>query len=131
MEKEMIVEWQLKKFFFEFKNGKGFRKKVTSYGDLIFEGEYLYGEKNGKGKDYYLFHKLEFEGEYLNGKKWNGKGYDFKRNIIYELNNGKGFISEYYPNGKLKCEGEYLNGEKNGRGKEYYPNGKLKFKENI
>ena len=36
-----------------------------------------------------------FEGEYLNGKKWNGKGYDKKGNIIYQLNNGNGNIKLY------------------------------------
>ena len=30
-----------------------------------------------------------FEGEYLNDKKWDGKGYDLKNNIIYELKKGK------------------------------------------
>jgi len=35
---------------------------------LEFEGEYLNGEKNGKGIQYFRG-KLDFEGEYLNGKK--------------------------------------------------------------
>ena len=34
---------------------------------LIFEGEYLNGQRNGKGKEY-NDGKLIFEGEYLNGK---------------------------------------------------------------
>ena len=45
--------------------------KVKEYyynGKLIFEGEYLNGKRNGKGKEYYNG-KLIFEGEYLNGKK--------------------------------------------------------------
>ena len=75
---------------------------------LIFEGEYLNGKKNGKGKEYYENGKLKFEGEYLNGEK-NGKG------------------KEYDENGKIKYEGEYLDDEKNGNGKEYYRNGKLMF----
>ena len=33
---------------------------------LIYEGEYLNGEKNGKAKEYYFNGKLFFEGEYLN-----------------------------------------------------------------
>ena len=37
---------------------------------LVFEGEYINGRKNGKGKEYYYNGKLEFEGEYLNGLKW-------------------------------------------------------------
>jgi len=41
-----------------------------------------------KGKEY-IAGRLEFEGEYLNGEKWQGKGYDAKGNIIYELNEGK------------------------------------------
>ena len=41
-------------------NGKG---KEYKYGELIFEGEYLYGYKR-KGKEY-RENKLEFEGEYI------------------------------------------------------------------
>ena len=53
-------------------NGKG---KEYYWDDiLMFEGEYLNGEKNGKGKEYNEDGKLSFEGEYLNDKKWKGKG---------------------------------------------------------
>jgi len=38
----------------------------------MFEGEYLNGKRNGKGKEYYVNGKLIFEGEYLNGER-NGK----------------------------------------------------------
>ena len=48
------------------------RERILLYGKLEFEGEYLNGERNGKGKEYYNG-KLEFEGKYLNGKR-NGKG---------------------------------------------------------
>ena len=41
---------------------------------LEYEGEYLNGERNGKGKEYNNDGELIFEGEYLNGKRWNGKG---------------------------------------------------------
>ena len=43
-------------------------------------------ESNGKVKEYNLyFDKLKFEGEYLNGKR-NGKGkeYDFEGNLVNE-----------------------------------------------
>ena len=68
-------------------------KEYNNDGNLQFEGEYLNGKRNGKGKEYY-HGKLIFEGEYLNGKKWNGKGkiYDF-----FDI---------------LRFECEYLNGEK-------------------
>ena len=39
----------------------------------MFEGEYLNGEKNGKGKEYYHDGDLEYEGEFLQGMR-NGKG---------------------------------------------------------
>ena len=76
---------------------------------------------------YYYNFKLRFEGEYLNGKKWNGKEYNIKGKIGYEIKDGKGNIKEYNYDGKFIFEGEYLNGERNGKGKEYYHNGELKF----
>ena len=49
-------------------------KEYNIYNDeLIFEGEYLNGKRNGKGKEYNNNVRLIFEGEYLNGKR-NGKG---------------------------------------------------------
>ena len=40
--------------------------KVKEYygNKLIYEGEYLNGEKNGKGKEYNDNDELEFDGEY-------------------------------------------------------------------
>ena len=38
-------------------------------GNLLFEGEYLNGQKwNGKGKDHYNIGSLIFEGYYIKGK---------------------------------------------------------------
>ena len=84
---------------------------------MEFEGEYLNGEKNGKGKEY-KNGRLKFDGEYLNGKKWQGKEFDKDNKIIYELKEGKGHIKEIDNYGWLIFEGEYLNGEINGKGKE-------------
>ena len=47
---------------------------IKKTGKLIFDGEYLYGQKI-KGKEY-KNGKLEYEGEYIQNQKWNGKGYD-------------------------------------------------------
>ena len=57
---------------------------------MIFEGEYLNGKRNGKGKEYNINGKLIFQGEYLNGKRWNGKGYNKEGHLEYELKNGCG-----------------------------------------
>ena len=101
------------------KNNKG-KEYLKNTNILIFEGEYLKGRRNGKGKEYYCNGKLLFEGEYLKGKIWNGNGYNINSNIEYEIKDGKGNIKEYDYNGKLLFEGEYNNGERNGKGKELY-----------
>ena len=112
-------------------DGKGIIKKYDYYEVLIFEGEYINGELNGKCKEYCgdkRDNTLLFEGEYLNGKKWNGKGYDMKGNLVYELSNGKGHIKEYQSSDNyLKYEYDFLNGEKNGKGKVYHYKGKIIF----
>ena len=87
-------------------NEKGINH-IINKNKLIFEGEYLNGKRNGKGKKYYDDGKLMYEGEYLNGKR-NGKG------------------KEYFKNGKLKFEGEYLKGKK-WNGNEYNKNGSKEF----
>ena len=116
----------------EYLNGKrhGKGKEYYCNGSLLYEGEYLNGKKHGKGKEYlprtpiplseFKYFKngkennLIFEGEYLNGKKWNGDGYDFNGDKIYELKDGKGFILEFDDEyrSRLTFAGEYLNGEK-------------------
>jgi len=115
----------------EYLNGKRNGKGKEKEDDIIYEGEYLNGKRNGKGKEYYYRDEtLLFEGEYLNGDRWNGKGY-YGNNIIYELKNGKGIIKEYYffnnLSSILKFEVEYINGKRNGKGKEYDQNGNLLF----
>ena len=58
---------------------------------LIYEGEYLNGKRNGKGKEYNDNGKLIYEGDYSNGIKV-----------------GK---SKEKENDKLKYEAEYTNEE--------------------
>ena len=49
---------------YELKDGKGFVKEFNGGDDLLYEGEYLNGEKNGKGKKY-IRGRLIFEGEFF------------------------------------------------------------------
>ena len=60
------------------RNCKG--KEYNFDGTILFEREYKNGKRSGKGKEYYDNETLKFEGEYLKGKKQNGKGY--KNNIV-------------------------------------------------
>ena len=51
---------------YELKDGKGYVKKKNIYGiKELYEGDYLNGEKHGKGKEYYsIVIEAIFEGEY-------------------------------------------------------------------
>ena len=72
---------------------------------MRFEGEYLNGKRNGKGKEYYEDGNILFEGEYLNGERWNG----------YE----KKYDTNSFCEGYLSCVIEYLNGKKTIKEKTY------------
>jgi len=103
-------------YLYGVRHGKG--KEYGQHQNLVFEGEYIYNRKV-KGIEY-IGKRIEYIGEYLFAVKWNGKGYDANNNIIYELKNGNGKVIEYNNyNGDLLFEGEYLNGKKQGYGKEY------------
>ena len=80
-------------------------KEYNEDGELVFEGEYLNGERNGEGKEYYKSNKLKFEGKYLNGKR-NGKGKEY-----------------YFHDSTLFFDGEYLYG--------YKKSGKLFIEEHL
>ena len=87
-------------------------------------GNIIYKLINGNGKvQEYKGNQLKFEGEYLNGLK-NGKGKEFfekgEFHIHFKDNNNDIYITE-----KLILEGEYINGLLNGIGKCYRENGTL------
>jgi len=91
----------------EYTDRNGYKTIKDDFGFQIFEGEFLNGRKNGKGKEYYsLSHNLLFEGKYLNGQR-NGKGKEYN----------------YRENKTIIFEGEYLNGKRNGNAKIYFKNG--------
>ena len=107
-------------FEYEFLDGCEIKGKEYANNRLIFEGEYLYGKRNGKGIEYYKDGKIKFGGEFLFGKR-NGKGKEYvNNNLIFEgeyldgKRNGKG--KEFNENNDLILGGEYLNGERwNGK----------------
>ncbi len=61
------------------------------------------------GIPYQFDEELMFEGEVINGKKWNGKGYDKKGNIIKEFINSKVKIKRYDFYGNLIFGSKCLN----------------------
>ena len=82
----------MKENFQKEKDGKGLIKEYSYEAKLEYEGEYLNGKRNGKGKEY-NDGRLKFEGEYYKGER-GGKG------------------KEYNNRGKLIFEGEYFYGKK-------------------
>ena len=62
-------------FSFKMKDGCGKGKEYNFDGQLIYEGNFVDGEWNGEGKEYYN-NEIIFEGEFLKGKR-NGKGKEF------------------------------------------------------
>ena len=113
---------------YELDNGNG-AIKIYYYSN-IFEGKYLNGQRNGKGKEYNDNGKLFFEGEYINDER-NGKGKEYSNNgkLIFEgdyLDNKK-YIGKFYIDNVLEFEGEYKRGKKwNGIG--YDKNGNILYK---
>ena len=111
----------------------GYGKEYDSYNDeLLYEGEFINGKRNGKWKEYDGIGRLRYEGEYLNGKR-NGKGKEYTFGYIYEgeflddKRNGKGKIYNKYENNKLYYEGEFFNDKYHGKGKKYDNFGKLEY----
>ena len=108
-------------FLFDRKwNGKGYGE----HGNIIYE----LNKGTGKVKEYHPNGHLKFDGEYLNGKK-NGKGKEYEKNhghLTYDgsFENGEktGYAKVYHPfDGKKLFEGEYsvyLEKEKNRKPKE-------------
>ena len=81
----------------------------------MFEGEYKNGEiVNGRGQIYDNKGNMIFNGEYINGKR-NGLVYEYydSTETKFDTNISSEKIS------LLKYEGKYIGDEKNGLGKEY------------
>ena len=120
-----------KKFYFYYSNGKFIDKKeINNEEELYYFGNYENKKKNGYGQEYDKFGKLLFNGNYINGNKNKGREYLDNKLIFYgEYKEGKqwsGIKKEYNDNGKLIFEGEYKDGKKN-KGKNYNDHGELIF----
>ena len=47
---------------------------IYRYHQLIYEGEFSNGKRNGYGREYDFDNGLIFEGKFLKGNHWNGRG---------------------------------------------------------
>jgi len=87
-------------------NGKG--KEYDNYFGTVYEGKYLNGKRNGKGKEYHRTGEIIFEGEYFDNKRWIGTGYVEGKKIYTLSNDTNGKGQEFNNSGTLIFEGEYL-----------------------
>ena len=91
------------------KNGNGQITSAHTF-NILFEGKYKNGKKNGKGREYNKFGELQFEGQFIDDKR-NGKGKEYNSS-----------------NGNLLFVGEYKNGKRHGKGIEYDNDKNIIFK---
>ena len=108
-------------------------KEYDAYNNkLIFRGEYLNGERNGKGREYNEEGKVIFEGEYLKGKRNGiGKEYNKEGNLIFleVISKKKRYIKDAENSREINLlfKGQYLKWVKNGEGEKFFKNGKTEF----
>ena len=103
-------------------NSKVSNKFIDLNKEIIYEGEYNEGLKEGKGKEFNKNGNILFEGDFLNGYRYNGKEFDDDGKLLFEGKYKKGIpfngIKKEYINGLLRFEGEIKNGLKL-KGREY------------
>ena len=83
-------------------------KEYNSNNQLIYEGEYLNGKKNGKGKEYDENGRIKFEGEYVKGKKWYEAYIDNKK-FFYGLQKMNLLLSTIQNENNLSTQAPKIN----------------------
>ena len=116
-ENEQVIKYV--KYISQIKKGKmnGKCKEFDKEGNLIYEGEFSEGKRNGDGKEFFK-NNVQFEGEFKEGKKWKGNGneYNEKGNLLFNgtYQNGKRYNGKAYKyfddDEKLLYEIEYKDG---------------------
>ena len=106
---------------FEIKDGKGFIKEFDNEGNVIYEGEYLNGKRNGKGKEYFLNLILRGWQHYdwnPNFKKEYEPIFRYRFNLFGKESHS---LEVWEDTARIKFEGEQLNGKRwKGKGYNYF-----------
>ena len=95
--------------------------EINIYHYVFLSGKFVVIGQDGKGKEIQGKDKrIIFEGQYLNGKR-NGKGKEYDERKYLDFGILSDLVKEIKgkKNDKnyVKFEGEYLNGKRNGKGK--------------
>ena len=111
-----------------FINGKFEGKGKYFYDDgEYFVGGYKNGLRNGNGMNYYKNGNIKYEGDFVDDKREGNGKYIYEDGEYYigqwknNVRNGKGI--EYYSNGNIRYEGDFVDGKREGSGKYIFENG--------
>ncbi|MEZ0483039.1 toxin-antitoxin system YwqK family antitoxin [Fibrella aquatica] len=107
-------------------------------GDLVEEGFYYLGAKDGRWERYDAKFALIDKVRYHHGfpadahiTYYDSAHTKVKEVLPYEYGKLKGTYLAYHPNGQLAEEGKYDNGVKVGRWTEYHPGGTRRFRRRV
>ncbi len=105
-------------------------KHYYASGQLLWEGQYKAGFRDGKWTQYYREGNVMTTYNYLDGD-FNGEQTDFYRNgkkrVVSTYNKGarNGYVQEFYSNGQLSREGWYVDGQMQQQWIDYFPDGSI------
>lgn len=103
------------------------------YGDVLYEGSWFEGSKDGTGVIYWNNGTVKYEGSLVKEKKEGyGNLWDENKHLVYcgywKDDKRDGFGKSFFSSGSLSYIGYFRNDKYDGKGEEYHHNGKVKFK---
>jgi antitoxin component YwqK of YwqJK toxin-antitoxin module len=96
---------------------------------LLKEEEYFQGQRDGTSTEYSVTGEIIAQGQYSEGEKngeWKYKSGEITESGKYITGLRDGIWKSYYSNGKLKFKGNYIQGSPDGEQTTYYENGRTK-----
>lgn len=117
--------------FWQIKNSE---KNLPGYepDQIVEEGRFVNGKKEGVWKQYYPNDKLKSEITYVNNipngySKFYYKNGNVSEEGIWKINKWDGPYKYYYDNGQIAYDWNFLNGKREGKQKYYYENGQVHY----
>ena len=98
-------------------------------GTILKEEEYFQGQRDGLSTEYSITGEIIAQGQYSDGERngaWKFKTGDLTEEGKYITGLKDGIWKTYYSNGKLKFKGNFIQGNPDGQQIYYYENGKAK-----
>jgi antitoxin component YwqK of YwqJK toxin-antitoxin module len=96
---------------------------------VLKEEEYFQGQRDGLSTEYSITGDVIVQGQYSDGEKngeWKFRSGDYSENGKYITGLKDGAWKAYYENGKLKFKGTFVQGNPDGQQVFYYDSGKTK-----